>query len=179
MRIAKVLPVSLMLAALTTPALAFDQGDTYLGGGFSRITYDQDGLGDASPSAIIGRLGYFITDQIAIEGRAGLGVGDDNVTVSGVDVNIEVEQVAGAYALGHLPVADVFSLYGLVGFTYGELSASALGVSLDDDDTDFSYGIGGELRVAQNVSAYAEWAKYFDESSYDVTGITVGANYRF
>ena len=179
MRIAKTLPLSLILAGMATPALAAEPGDTYLGGGFGMVTYEEQGLPEAEPSALVGRLGYHITSNIAIEGRLGFGISDDDINFAGVPVAVEVDQLVGAYAVGYLPLAEAFSLYGLAGFSYGEGSASAAGYSLDDDDTDFSYGVGATFDVTQNVAGYIEWAQYFDESSYEVTGITLGASYHF
>ncbi len=179
MRIAKTLPLSLVLAGLATPALAVDQGETYVGGGFSMVTYEADGIADVEPTALIGRLGYGITDNVAIEGRLGFGLSDDEIGNSGVDG--KVDQIAGVYGIGHLPLAEQFSLYALAGFTYGELSVSAPGVpvSVSDDDTDFSYGVGAQFDLTRSVAGYVEWAQYFDESDYEVTGLTVGANFTF
>jgi len=179
MRIAKTLPLSLALAGLATPALALEQGDTYIGGGFGMVTYEEDGIEDAEPTALIGRLGYGLFDNIAIEGRLGFGLSDDTVNVLGVDVDLDIDQIAGVYGVGHLPLSEQFSLYGLAGFTYGEASASAFGLSFDDDDTDFSYGIGASVDFTDNVSGYAEWIQYFDESTYEISAITLGANYHF
>lgn len=179
MHIAKTLSLSLVLAGLATPALAIDQGEKYIGGGLSLITYDEDGFEEATPTALVGRLGYGIVDNIAIEGRFGFGLTDDSVNVLGTDVDVDVDQVAGVYGIGHLPIADRFSLYGLAGFTYGEVSASALGLSVEGDETDFSYGFGGEFDLSEKLSGFVEWVRYFDDSNYKVSGITSGVNYRF
>ena len=179
MRIAKIAGLSLILAGLATPALAMEQGDTYLGGGFSMVNYDADGAEEAEPTAILGRLGYFFADNFAIESRLGFGMSDDDIQLLGTRVDVDVDQLAGVYGVAHLPLAETFSLYGLAGFTYGELSASVDGFSLDDDDTDFSYGVGGQFDVSDNVAAFVEWAQYFDESDYEITGVTVGANFNF
>ena len=65
--------------------------------------------------------------------------------------------------------------------TYGELSYAAPGTSftVDEDDTDFSYGVGGQFDVSEDVAAFVEWTRYFDESDYEVSGLTVGANFKF
>ncbi len=179
MRIAKTIPLSLALAGIASPALAMDQGDTYLGGGFGMVTYDEDGIEEVEPTVLLGRLGHFVADNIAIEGRLGFGIGDDSVNVSGVNVDFEIDQVAGVYGVGHLPLADAFSVYGLAGFTYAEGSLSFVGLSFDDDDTDFSYGIGAQADVTDNVAGFIEWVQYLDESTYEVSAITIGANYTF
>lgn len=179
MRIAKTLPLSLVLAGLATPALALEQGDTYVGGGFARATYDEDGVEEANPTALVGRLGYGIIDNVAIEGRLGFGFMDDDINVLGVDVDVNIEQLAGIYAVGYIPLAEQFSLYGLAGITYGEGSIDVVGLNFDGDDTDFSYGVGGQIKLTDNVSGYFEWVQYLDESAYEISAITLGANYHF
>ena len=179
MRIAKTLPLSLALAGLATPALALEQGDTYIGGGFGMVSYDVEGFEEAKPTALVGRLGYGILDNIAIEGRLGFGFTDDEININGVEVDANIDQLAGVYGVGYIPLADQFSLYGLLGFSYGEGSVDIAGLSFSDDDTDFSYGIGAQLDLTDNVSGYAEWVQYFDESDYEVSAITLGANYHF
>ena len=179
MRIAKSLPLMLMITGLSTPALAVEEGETYVGGGLAMVSYEEDGIEEAEPTALVGRLGYGVFDNIAIEGRFGFGLADDEITVGNVEVEAEIDQIAGAYAVGYLPVAEQFSLYGLAGFTYGELSASAFGLSFDEDDTDFSYGLGAKVDLTENVSGYGEWVQYFDESTYETSAISVGAAYHF
>ena len=179
MRIAKTLPLSLALAGLATPALALEQGDTYIGGGYSMITYEADAIPDVEPTALITRFGYGVADQIAIEGRFGLGISDDEIGSTGLDA--ELDQLAGIYGVGYLPIIDRFSLYGLIGLTYGELSIPVPGTSVEitDDDTDFSYGFGGQFDFNDEISGFVEWAQYFDESDYEVTGLTLGLNVHF
>jgi opacity protein-like surface antigen len=179
MQITKTIPLALVLAGFVTPTLAMNEGDAYVGGGLGMVNYDADGLEEAEPTVLLGRLGYFVVDNIAIEGRLGFGMSDDDITVLGTDVSFDVDQVAGVYGVGHLPIADAFSLYGLAGFTYAEGSASLAGISIDDDDTGFSYGLGGQYAVSDDVSAFIEWAQYLDESTYEVTGVTLGATFNF
>ncbi|MDR9433362.1 MAG: porin family protein [Spiribacter sp.] len=179
MRIVKLLPLSLILAGMTTPALAVEQGETYLGGGLGYASYDETGIEEANPTALIGRLGYGLADHIAIEGRLGFGLTDDDIDVLGINVDVNIEQIAGVYAVGYLPLAEQFSLYGLAGLTYAEGSIDVVGLNFDGDDTDFSYGVGAQIDMSENVSGFLEWVQYLDESSYEVSAITLGASYHF
>lgn len=172
--------------AATTPALAVDQGETYLGGGFGLVTYDADGLPEFNPTAGIGRLGYGLIDNVAIEGRLGFGISDDtNSDGFGNEASVEVDELAGVYAVGYLPVAERFSLYGLAGLTSGEATATATNANGQligtetEDDSDFSYGVGAEAYVSDSIAGYGEWVSYFDGDDYDITAFTLGIKYSF
>lgn len=172
--------VALLALMASTPTLADKAGETYLGGQFSQITYDEDGISEVEPTAIVGRLGYFVADHFAIETRLGFGIADDTVNVSGWDVDVEVDSMIGFYGLGNLPITDMFSVYALAGLTRGELTASVDGGgSATMDDSGFSYGAGIQARFNRSVSAHLEYMSYLDESDYSVTGLAVGMNVHF
>ncbi len=169
----------LALLALSAPSLAAQAGDAYFGAGYSLINYAPDGGDDAKPGIGLARLGYFVTPNIAIEGRFGLGLNDDDTQIGNTTATVEVDQVAGAYGVAHIPVSRGISLYGLAGFSTGEITVSARNASAEVSDTDFSYGVGTEVAFTQRVNGFAEWAQYFDESGYSVSGLTLGLNYPF
>lgn len=173
--------VALLAALASTTALADTAGETYIGGQFAQITYDEDGFSEAEPTALIGRLGYFFADHFAIEARLGFGLSDDSINASGFDVDVEVDSMVGFYGLGNLPLNDVFSVYALAGLTRGELTADVDGydASATADDSGFSYGAGVQARFNESVSAHVEYMSYLDESDYSVSGLAVGLNVHF
>ena len=193
MHINKTLPLALALTGVAAPALAVDQGENYLGGGFGMLSYDTDAEFQGEqlefdPTALVWRAGHGVVDNFAVEGRLGFGLSDDSVTrpINGNagTIEAEIDQFFGIYGVGYLPINDTFSVYGLAGITSGELTATGKvnGTTVaeeSDDDTDFSYGVGAELGLTEDISGYAEWVSYFDEDDYDITGVTVGAKYSF
>ncbi|WP_170230880.1 porin family protein [Spiribacter vilamensis] len=184
---AKHLPLALALMTTTAPTMAANAGDAYVGGGFTRTSYDEQGAPEFNPSALIGRLGYYVTDNIAVEGRLGFGLSSDETSarLNGMNVTgeLDIERLAGAYAVAHLPVTGAMSVYGLAGFSYAEAeitaSAGGLSGSLTRDDTGFSYGVGAQAGLTEAISGYVEWASYLDQDAYEATGITIGASYGF
>ena len=75
----------------------------YFGGNFSLLKADYDIIGDdASLTAIYGRFGAQLNENISIETRLGFGVGDDDVQYLGVDINTELDSVFGVYARAFL-----------------------------------------------------------------------------
>ena len=189
MHINKTLPLALVLAGITAPAFAVEQGETYLGGGFARVTYetDEEIQGDEldfDPTALVGRVGYGVMDNFAIEGRLGTGFSDDSVSRTGngnvVTITVDIDHISGVYAVSYLPIGNAFSLYSVAGFTSTSVTATVdvnnfTGFEDSGDDSGFSYGVGAELGITDKVSGYAEWVRYLD----DVSGVTAGAKYSF
>ena len=171
-------------AVLSAPAaMAVEKGENYLGGGFGMLNVNADDNPDTNPSALVGRLGYGIADQIAIEGRAGFGVSSDTKTDAADNAReVDVDQMVGVYGVGYLNATDTerMSLYGLAGMTYMKTTTTLDNGPTDDtNDSSFSYGVGLEVDMTRHLSAYAEWVSYLSEDDYDVSGLTIGSNFRF
>lgn len=191
MRISRTLPTALVLAAgLSTSAMAagLEQGTPYIGGGVSYTKIDDSAYDAYYPNDLIFRVGYGLTNNIAVEARGGIGVTDDGYSVDDIRTDVEVDSLVGLYGVGFIPVSHYVSLYGLVGIT--ALTFEATSVEPDEDperfeysDTDFSYGVGVEVTVTDRVSAYLEYVDYVDGEddgvNFNVTSTSVGVNYRF
>lgn len=165
MQLIRIIPV--LLAVYATPLYAA-QGDTYGVVQFAMADVDTV-FGDADPTALVGRFGKFMTDNVSVEGRFGIGLSDDETEFLGFDVDIDIETVIGVYLLGHAtPVGDN-SFYGLIGITRGEVEFSALGDSDSDSETDLSFGFGVNLG-----SINIEFVNYIDDDDVEATAISVG-----
>jgi len=174
--------VFLGIAALvSTPAAGTEAGSTYAGGQFAMLDYDVDGVSSFNPTGLIGRVGHFVADYVAIEGRVGFGLSDDSITVQGVRVTGELENLFGAYVVGHLPIEGAFSPYGLLGFTSAKarLELPDFGISETDTDSGFTWGLGVDIRVNPQVSINGEYVRYLDESEYDFSALSFGVNFWF
>ena len=187
----KYLLLGCALAALSVNVIAAEDktGRGYVGVGYSPLTFSVEDAPDWDLAALAVRGGYYFNKYFSVEGRLGFGVGDDTKTVSTApqeDIKIEIDYMLGVYAVGHLPLSDRFQLYGLVGYTKGELTATLIqtGESSSDDDSDLSYGVGAEYDMTNNWSLGLEYTAYFDGASfedvkYDVNGFAVFVNYIF
>ena len=162
-------------------ANANSEGDSYGGFQYGLGTYSEDGFDDANPNALVGRYGKFINDNFAIEGRIGFGVGDDSVNDSTVgDIAIEIDTLIGVYGVGHVAINDSSSVYGLLGFSRGELTATAtdFGMSISDDDSSLSYGVGSNIGLSDTLALNLEYVQYLT-SDYDFTAIGIGMVFSF
>ena len=186
----KTFPLAIALTGIAAPALAVEQGETYLGGGFGMGNYTDEALSaDYDPTFGTGRIGYGITDHVAIEGRLGFDLSDDTQPENPGSRTIKIDQIAGIYGVGYLPVVSEFSLYGLAGVVNVDVVERFVGPNSRDStmvsETDFSYGIGAEVGFSNDMAAYVEWVHYFEKTDevtafeYDLTGVTIGAKYTF
>jgi len=158
------------LAFLYSPiSLAASEGNSYGGFQYALVTYEEDGFDDIEPTALVGRYGQFVSDNVAIEGRLGIGLQDDSIDVLGVDVDLEIDHLLGVYGVFHATSNSDTSVYGVLGFTQGELSVDVLGETFTDDDSGLSYGFGVNIQ-----SFNIEYMMYLDEDDYEVSAISLG-----
>src|SRR5690606_8314813 len=169
----KMLP--LFAAALAvTPLLAnsapLQQGTTYAGLNYAllELSSDAPATTDAEPTAFVGKLGHFLLDQIAVEGRLGLGVTSD--TVAGVDY--DMDRLLGAYLTGYVPLGEQITAYALVGVTEARFSASGITATTDSG---FTWGFGADLYASPKFAINAEYTRYLDETGYSFSAVSIGA----
>ena len=163
------IPIMAILLLLGTTAQAASQGDTFLTVQYAMVTYDEEGFDEAEPTAVVFRYGQFVNENVSVEGRFGLGLQDDEIDAGGFDVDIEVDSLFGVYVAVHAFGETNSSFYGIVGVTQGELEGSAFGITISEDESGFSYGIGA--RFGQfNI----EYMNYLDEDDFEATAISLG-----
>lgn len=166
-----------VLALFVALPVAAEDG-MYVGVNFVKVDYKESGFPTVSPTAIAFRLGKELTPNFAVEGRFGTGLSDDAVTVSGVRVAVEVESFYGAYARGILPLGAV-SLYGLLGYTKGEITARAGAVSVSADDSDITLGLGADINLSKNSAINLEIAQLLEGTGYEANSMSVGYKHSF
>ncbi|WP_082140376.1 porin family protein [Halomonas sp. PR-M31] len=174
--------VLILVGLMSSPALAGSAGTTYAGLQHAWVSYEDDYDVEADPTMLVGRLGHYLTDYFSVEGRVGLGLADDDVTVDGYDANAtaEIDNLLGAYAVGHLPVTQYVSIYALAGFAQVEATLDTPFGSESDDDSGFSFGVGGEVNFfSPRFSGTLEYMSYLDKSDYEVSAISAGVSYQF
>lgn len=181
-------------AAISTPAIAQDRG-FYAGGHLGQATIDKfcddtAGTGiscdDKDTSwKILG--GYQVNRNFAVE-LGYIDFGKVQASVAGIG---SVSAEANAFdlvAIGILPVADRFSVYGKLGAyrstTDGKVRTIFGNDDLSEDTTDLTFGLGASFDITRQFSVRGEWQRYNDvgggdigESDIDV--ISAGVLFRF
>lgn len=166
-----------LLLIVLAPMVSANEG-LYAGVNLVNVEYKESGFQSVHPLALSFRFGKEFTRNFAIEGRLGTGVSDDTIRISGVDVAVEVDNFYGVYARGIIPLNRV-SLYGLVGYTHGEIKASAGGVAASADDGDFSYGVGADIAVWKGGAINVEYGRLFSGTGYEVNALSAGVRFNF
>lgn len=165
------------IVALSILPLSITQADVrwFIGGGGALVSFD-DGTNDVRPTNVFFRGGLSIIEylDVGIEVSSTL-ISDD---LSGVDFDVDTSLV---YIKGNLPINDDFKLYALIGRSNVELTGNLSNVSVSRDGNDTGYGFGFEYDFNNSLSLSADYIRYFDDSSIDLTSdaLNVGVIYRF
>lgn len=167
------------LACLLSASVMAGERGNYAGLQYGLATYSETGFPDFDPQILIFRFGYKFNKNLSVEGRVGTGISKGTKTVLSVPLSLEVNSFYGIYAVGTLPINDRVGVYGLVGYTDAELTASSPGVSVSGTDSDISYGVGVDIGATNNVSWNLEYTSYIDESNVALSSISIGANFAF
>ena len=146
------------------------QGDSgwYIGAHIGQA--DVDELSDEDTSfKILG--GYQINKNFAVEGAY---IDFGKTSVSGIEFKANAWEVV---AVGILPIADRFGIYGKAGMFWGE----AKGGGEKADSVELTYGVGVQFDLARNLGLRAEYQKYTDvgDGASDVNVMSVGVVFRF
>ena len=182
--------VSLALAStlmlLTGTSIGGTEGETYVGAQYAVSEYNEDGISEEfEPTFWLLRVGRFFTPNLAIEGRLGSGLDDDTQSVpelGGNDGTLEIEDILGIYAIGHLNLTESASIYGVLGASKVEGTASVPsfpGLESTEDNSSISFGVGADFGIGSNVTLNIEYLRYLDDSDYDLDAFAVGAVYSF
>jgi Outer membrane protein beta-barrel domain len=160
------------------PAVAADNG-FYLGGSVGQANLKIDDLSnglatqdfDADDTAFKLIAGIRPLDWLGVE-AAYVNFGEPEDTVLGQKLKVDGDGIS-AFAVGFLPTGpvDLFAKVGLITW-------DSKIVGIDEDGTDFAYGVGAQFRVL-GLSIRAEYEKFDAEQIDDLSMISVGVTYTF
>lgn len=117
------------------------------------------------------KLGFQASQNLAVEARLGTGLFDDRMA----GWTYEIDNYAGAYAKLMLPLNHQFAAYAIGGYSHAEGKVHRGNYMNSWSESDFSAGLGLDMRLAQNVSASLEWLNLVD----DVDLLSFGVNFSF
>jgi len=152
------------------------EGDSYLGIQYGIVTFSESGIPDFEPTALVGRYGKFTSDNVAVEGRLGIGLSDDSQNIFGLDVDLEIDHILGVYGAYYSGTSSSTTrAYGILGFTQAEFTATIPGFgSVSADDSDISLGLGVNFEIGGNGFINLEYMNYGELDEADVTAIAIG-----
>lgn len=169
---------TLLTALALSAVIPMTQADIYLGGNYLYVDYSEGDI-DVDLGALYLRGGYQFNEWAAVEVRAGTGISDDSVNYYGWKFDVELKEMYGAYFVAGIPNGSMFYPYAVVGYTRAEMDVSAYGFSESASESDFSYGIGTDIRFTENFAANLEFVRYMDKGGVEVDGLSAGIKYTF
>lgn len=119
--------------------------------------------------------GYQLNRTFSVEiGYTNLGEVSEGAGAFAVEAEATAWEVIG---VAKFPVANQFSIYGLVGIAMAEVEGRVLGVSFSDDSTELTFGVGAQYDVSRNLGVRAQWQRYGADEDIDV--ISLGVVFKF
>ncbi len=161
-------------------------GNFYVGGALAAMAARSDCEGNRAnifadeegqdrQIGLTGIIGYDFMDYLGAELRASLGVANE------AD-NAEKMQQYGIYLKPNYDITDAINLYGLLGYSSVNMSDCFLLPDADADNTNsgFSYGVGVDYGVTENISVFTDVVNYLRDDDQDSTwGTNIGLKYNF
>lgn len=174
------------LCLVTGTGIAANEGENYFGLQYGYGNYDEDGISETyEPTMLIGRFGRFLTANFAIEGRLGTGLDDDTHNLpefGNRDATLEIDSMFGIYATAHLNIAKASSIYGVLGVSRIEGTASLPefpGLESTEKNSSASYGVGADIGIGDRWALNVEYIRYLDKDDFDFDVGSVGASFKF
>jgi hypothetical protein len=164
----KLIIAAAMAASVSAVATGACATESYfsLGGGQQMLDFASVGGGEAKITTVTGRLGWRSDSWYGVEGELYAGLGDDEVA-SGVDVGINAS--VALYAVAYIPAGEKLNLHARLGFNrlLGEVKAG--GGSVETNDGDISYGVGGTYKLSDRDGVRADY------TITDISGVDASA----
>ena len=165
--------VALIAGAFSGSVLAdAKHGNRYVGAsvGFMDLEFGNSNI-DAGLNHLEGRLGGYLNEFLAAEGRIGVGAVGDEIGATDIDLRYLV----GGYLRAGAPLSDnkLFP-YVLLGFTRADVEVG----SVTDSETDASFGLGADIALG-GLGLSVEYVEYVDKNQYDLSGFSVGLKTNF
>lgn len=148
------------------------------GAGLAHIEIDESGV-DFDSDDLGWKLfaGYRFNEYFGVEGGY-VDFGDQDDSFAGTNVKVDAYGW-DLFAVGFLPVAEDWDLFGKLGVIAWDADVKALGQTEGDDGEDLAVGAGAAWHVNETFSLRAEF-EYFDiDDTDEVWLLSLGGSFRF
>ena len=165
-----------------TPTPVITESGFYTGIGYGYFNQSGDNIAstpavpniELEADSVLLQAGYRYNDYVAFEGRYWIGVGD--ITQSGGNIPGDYSgdfDAWGLYVKPMYPVADGFDVYALLGYADSTVDYD-VGTSWETDG--FSWGLGAQYAVMDNILIFADYVSMSSEDSFEFNGQDIDAD---
>lgn len=147
----------------------------YVGLDVAQLVFDTSTADPEFPAVRV-RMGSEVTRYVGVETQLLRGVKEDEVSVTGGTMGVNLMAVAGVYLRLKLPLGDAVSLYGLAGYagSWLDVTSHVPGMFSDKSgDKDFSGGGGIDIRLSKNTSISADYMEYTEGLTSMAVGLRI------
>lgn len=158
------------------PIMMEDNSAFYIGIGYGYFNQNVDYVAvtdtdyEFESNSVLLQAGYQYNQYVAVEGRYWIGVGD--ITVNSEDISGDYDSW-GLYVKPMYPVTEAFDIYALLGYASNSVSSND-GYYWDTDG--FSWGIGAQYEVTDNVVLFADYVSMANEDSVEIPNDVIDTN---
>jgi|GEM_PF-2385259 len=167
--------------AVAGPQRPIDQGTTFLGAQYARLTFSSDRLiTSATPSMITLRGGVFVLDYIAVEARYGTGIENESALApDGELVNTKVQHFGSTYMTAHAPIGSRSSFYIFGGFSEFKARFERPNSTLNKSEFSGSYGAGFQINFSRAAGLNIEYNRFLEKQGHRLYGFSIGTQLYF
>lgn len=143
----------------------------------TQVTLKSD-TGKAKPLAATVKLGYRLSDGLALEYQYGMDASDDSFAGG----KVEIDKLSALFVkLGGQSTYNGVRMYLLLGTTKTEVKYSGVSGALENKFEGTAWGLGLEetSQSVRNMSYVLEYIRYAEDKGTEVTGIGLGVRYNF
>jgi|SRR5690625_2032325 len=169
-----------LLVAGQTQAARTEAGRLVSGGqlGLAFLTHDA-AEHDTESLTLTYRAGYFMANNLALEGRFGLGLSNEQRDESAPDDSLSLDRLFGVYLTGYLPIRTDASFYAAMGYSDIRIVESTIGGDAAHRGNGLSLGIGAEVIAMDGFRFSVEYMRYLHNDELSASMLSVGGLFTF
>lgn len=170
-----------LLGCVAAHAAPTQAGRVVSGGQVGLALLDRNDLDEAAEStALTYRAGYFVANNLALEGRFGIGLTRD-ADDTAADDPLSLDRLFGVYLTGYLPLSTRpgASLYAAVGYSDVRVTEPAPPSSAMTRSNGLSLGLGAEVIAVDGFRFSVEYMHYVHGDELSASMLSIGGMFTF
>jgi opacity protein-like surface antigen len=133
----------------------------------------------ANPGVIRAVVAYDLTENLAVEGMAGLSASSANTTFNAAPISIKVDNMYGVYLKPKAKIAPDLTVFGRVGWAASTTIISDASGSLSEKNDALSYGLGINYNISKTMHVGMDYMSYLEKSGVTGRGLTASVGFKF